>query len=340
MSESLQAIPEWHDVGPEQFRRDIAPLNRPAVLRGAAAHWPVVALAKSQPPLAVCQYLAAMDNGHDVDAVMTRPESRGRIFYSDDYNGFNFLRNRLPISKVMEQLLRYLPHPNPPAVAVQSALLADCLPEFAKAHRLPLLDEAVAPRIWMGNAITTPAHIDESHNIACVVAGRRRFTLFPTEQVANLYLGPLDFTPTGSPISLVDFKNPDFERFPRFRQALAAAQVAELAPGDAIFIPTLWWHQVESLEGLNILVNYWWKETVDGADRSASQFDGLMHTLVNMKGLPQPHKEAWRALFEHYVFGPEGQAAEHIPPARRGVLGPLTDQRLREIKQWLLRRLQ
>src|SRR5262249_13334451 len=163
------------------------------------------------------RYLAALDSGREVDAVMTRPEAQGRIFYSDDYNGFNFLRNRLPLTQVMEQLLRYAPHPNPPAVAVQSALLADCAPSLAGGPRLPLLADTVAPRIWMGNAITTPAHIDESHNIACVVAGRRRFTLFPTEQVANLYLGPLDFTPTGSPISLVDFKKPDFERFPRFR---------------------------------------------------------------------------------------------------------------------------
>ena len=77
--------------------------------------------------------------------------------------------------------------------------------------------KTVLPRIWLGNAITTPTHLDEWNNIGCVVAGRRRFTLFPPEQIANLYIGPLDFAPTGAPMSLVSLHEPDFERFPRFR---------------------------------------------------------------------------------------------------------------------------
>lgn len=76
------------------------------------------------------------------------------------------------------------------------------------------------------------------------------------EQIANLYVGPLGHAPTGTPISLVSFREPDFERFPRFREALAAALVAELDPGDALYIPTLWWHHVESLAKCNMLVNY------------------------------------------------------------------------------------
>lgn len=90
--------------------------------------------------------------------------------------------------------------------------------------------------------------------------GRRRFTLFPPEQIANLYIGPIGHAPTGTPISLVSFREPDFERFPRFREALAAAHVAELEPGDALFIPTLWWHHVESLDKHNVLVNYCGRE--------------------------------------------------------------------------------
>ena len=45
-----------------------------------------------------------------------------------------------------------------------------------------------------------------------MVAGRRRFTLFPPEQVANLYIGPLDLTPAGQPVSLVDQAQPDLVR--------------------------------------------------------------------------------------------------------------------------------
>ena len=57
---------------------------------------------------------------------------------------------------------------------------------------------------------------------------------------------------------MVDFANPDFEKYPRFREAIAAGQMAELEPGDAVFIPAMWWHHVEGLSAFNTLVNYWW----------------------------------------------------------------------------------
>jgi oxalate decarboxylase/phosphoglucose isomerase-like protein (cupin superfamily) len=53
-------------------------------------------------------------------------------------------------------------------------------------------------------------------------------------------------------------------RFPRFQQALEAASVAGMEPGDAIFVPSMWWHHVESLASFNILVNYWWTPTAAG----------------------------------------------------------------------------
>ena len=154
--------------------------------------------------------------------------------------------------------MRYSRFSTAPAVAAQSALIRDCVPNFAAENRLSFLGDEILPRIWLGNRITTPAHVDEWNNIGCVVAGRRRFTLFPPEQIANLYIGPIDFAPTGAPMSLVSLQSPDFARYPKFRDALAAGETAELGPGDAIYIPPLWWHHVESLESFNVLVNYWW----------------------------------------------------------------------------------
>ncbi|MFX6149073.1 cupin-like domain-containing protein, partial [Acinetobacter baumannii] len=87
------------------------------------------------------------------------------------------------------------------------------------------------------------------------------FTLFPPDQFGNLYLGPLDNTPAGRAVSMVDFAEPDFAAHPRFREALAHAQVAELEPGDAIFIPSMWYHHVEGRSAFNVLINYWWRET-------------------------------------------------------------------------------
>ena len=190
--------------------------------------------------------------------------------------GFNYARKQVPISSVIEQVVRYSHFPNAPAVAAQSALVHQCLPGFETENVMPLLGPEVQPRVWLGNRVTTPAHFDQSSNIACVVAGRRRFTLFAPEQVENLYIGPLDFAPTPTPISLVDFREPDFERFPRFREALSRARVVVLEPGDAIYIPPLWWHHVESLAMFNILLNYWWGAA---ADAPKAAFEKLMASL-------------------------------------------------------------
>jgi len=116
----------------------------------------------------------------------------------------------------------------------------------------------------------------------------------------------------------VSFKEPDFARFPKFRAALAAAQVAELGPGDAIYIPTLWWHHVESLDPLNLLVNYWWGSQSTPDPRMP--FDCLLDCLRSMKDLPPAQRQAWGALFHHYLFEAGADPADHIPEHRRGVL--------------------
>lgn len=310
--------------------------GRPAVLRGLVKDWPAV---QQGSPTAVVEYLRRLDNGTPVDALMTPPEVEGKVFYDAAMKGFNFVRNRLPITHVAEQVLRYGAFPRAPAVAVQSALIRDCLPDFTKENVLHVLDDTVPARIWLGNAITTPTHLDEWNNIGCVVAGRRRFTLFPPEQIRNLYIGPLDFAPTGAPMSLVSLHEPDFERYPRFRAALAAAVSAELGPGDAIFIPPLWWHHVESLEPFNLLVNYWWHARAGIATGSQSGFDALIHALVSLRTLPPATREAWHALFEYYVFGTQTDVTDHIPTHRHGILGELSTADIARLRAYLKERL-
>src|SRR5205823_11513354 len=135
-----------------------------------------------------------------------------------------------------------------------------CMPGFRSENDLDFKSHGINPPpiIWIGNRTTASAHYDAPSNIACVAVGKRRFTIFPPDQIFNLYPGPLEPTPGGQSISVVDFKNPDFEKYPRFREALAVAHVAELEAGDAIFIPSMWWHHVEGLNAFNVLVNYWW----------------------------------------------------------------------------------
>ncbi len=332
------AIREFTDLDDAAIRSSVIDSGQPAVLRGLVATWPAVRRGRESPARLVA-YLKGFDTGAPVDAIMTPPEEGGRIFYNPAMSGFNFVRNRLPLFAVADQVLRYSAFPNPPAVAAQSALIRDCVPGFAVENPLPLLGESVLPRIWLGNAITTPAHFDEWNNIACVVAGRRRFTLFPPEQIGNLYVGPLDFAPTGAPMSLVKLGDPDFARFPKFREALEAAVVAELGPGDALYIPPTWWHHVESLEPFNLLVNYWWHAAAESGARTDSAFDSLLHSILNLRHLPPETRRAWGALYAHFVFGTDADVAGHIPVERRGLLGEIPPERVEALRRELGDRL-
>ncbi|WP_374351052.1 cupin-like domain-containing protein [Chitinimonas sp.] len=327
----MRAITVWQHVDTTLFREQILPLQQPAILQGLVEQWPLVRLARESAAQA-CSYLLQHANAQPVDAVLLAPDQHGRLGLDAGLSAFNFVRNRLPLRKIIEQLARYSHFSEPPALAAQSAPIADCLPGLLPALPMPLLDPAVSPRIWLGNAIVTPAHFDESHNIACCGAGRRRFTLFPPDQLANLYLGPLDLAPTNTPISLVDFAQPDFDRFPRFRQALDAALVAELAPGDAIYIPPLWWHHVSSLEPLNILINYWWRQDSRG-QQPDSALGALWHAVLCLRQLPPAERRAWAGLFEHYIFGPAEAATAHLPAERHGMLGQLDATEHQHLRQ-------
>lgn len=323
---------EYANVDAALLQGEIVPGARPAVLRGLVAGWPAVTRARASPE-AICHYLLACDNGQPVDALLLAPAEKGRLFYGPGMDGFNFARRRLPVSQVIEQLARYSQFADPPSVAVQSALVDACLPRFGQENRLDggLLDSVeaqgeVTARIWIGNAIVTPAHFDESDNIACVVAGRRRFTLFPPEQVGNLYIGPLDYAPTPTPISMVDFSAPDFTRFPRFAEAMEAALVADLGPGDAIYIPPLWWHHVQSSAPLSILVNYWWKASAQEAVPAHTPMQALTIAMDALRAMPPAQRQAWAALFGHYVFDAGVDPAAHIPAHRQGVLAKVRPQ--------------
>jgi hypothetical protein len=322
----------------DTIRREVLTVGEPAILRGLVSAWPAVECGRKG-PAEIVAYLRRFDRGSPVDAVLIPPEAGRRIDYQPGLSGFNYVRNRLPLSEVAEQVLRYSQFANAPAVAAQSAPVEDCLPGFLAEHPLPLLDIPVSPRIWLGNAITTPAHFDEWNNIACVVAGHRRFTLFPPEQLANLYVGPLDYAPTGAPMTVAAPQSPDFGRFPRLKDALAAARVAELAPGDALYLPPLWFHQVESLAAFNVLVNYWWHALPGHALGAASGLDILYYAILNIRSLPGATRAAWRCLFEHYVFAPPADGTAHIPAARLGVLGELPPERARELRAMLAARM-
>jgi hypothetical protein len=190
--------------------------------------------------------------------------------------------------------------------------------------------------IWIGNRTTAATHYDMSNNIACCLVGRRRFTLFPPDQIANLYPGPLEPTPGGQVVSMVDLRAPDLDRFPRFRDAAAQAQVAEMEPGDVLLYPALWWHNVEALNAFNVMVNYWWNAVAAFVD---TPMNTLLHGLLSLRDRPEAEKQAWRALFDYYVFGDAARPREHLPQVAQGPLAPLGEMGARRLRAMLLQKL-
>lgn len=330
----MRTIAEYHGVDRDRFKRDIVAKGEPAVLRGLVADWPIVKAANSGAD-ALAGVLRGAASDQAFEAWFGPPEIEGRFGYTDDFTGFNHERRLATVEQLLDLLLRQRGHERPHSIYAGGIPLRRHLPGLLPTLVVPILDTSRATLIslWLGNRTRTAAHWDLPQNLACVVAGRRRFTLFPTDQIANLYVGPLDFTLAGQPISLVDVDAPDFDRFPRFAEALEAAQAAELYPGDAIYIPSLWWHAVESSDDLGAMINFWWR---DAEPPLLTPLNALYHAIVTMGNLPPRELAAWRVLFDHYVFCDDGPAVDHLPERARGILGRRTPELVARLKKLLV----
>ncbi|NEZ04870.1 cupin-like domain-containing protein [Wenzhouxiangella sp. XN201] len=306
----------------------------PLVLRGLCTDWPLVQAADS--PDAVERLLLDHYEGAPVTAFLGESGNDGRLFYNDDISALNFKPTRTGLDAVLSHIRQAREQSPAPTVYMGSMAMDHCLPSLKPTHSLATHDLPTTVRIWIGNQSKVAAHHDVLDNIACVCVGERQFTLFPPEQLANLYLGPIDMTPAGQQVSLVDPDNPDFEAFPRYAEALEAGLWAELQPGDAIYIPSMWWHQVYALSSLNILINHWWR---DVPSYMGAPGDVLIHGLMNLRGLPRRQREAWRHMFEYYIFDPPEDALAHIPESSRGVLGDMNEEQARQWRSMLRNKL-
>jgi len=312
----------------------LAGARTPFVVRGLIADWPLVK-AGLDSGAAARAYLLEQRRDRAFTVNIGEPGAGDRLFYGEAM-AMNFRTGRADLAEIFAGIAANEGRRDAPAIYLSSIDVKDYFDGLHEANHVDLGTREPIESIWIGTRTRIAAHNDFPHNLACCAVGRRRFTLFPPDQFANLYVGPLDHTPAGRPVSMVDLRNPDFDNYPRFREALATAQVAELGPGDAIFIPSMWWHHVEALEPFNVLVNYWWRDT---PRYLAQPQDALNHALLAIRDLPEEEKELWRQMFEHYVFGDAAAAAAHLAAGSRGILDPLDAESAGRIRANLLRSL-
>jgi len=292
-------------------------------------------------PSDAAAYLRRFDAGRAVTGYVGAPEIHGRFHYDATATAMNFTAERMALGAFLDRVLAKRDDPGAPSLYLGSTDLDAYLPGFRDDNALVPAGDTFARHpplasIWIGNRTIASAHYDMSNNAAVCAVGRRRFTLFPPDQVANLYPGPLAPTPGGQVVSMVDFAAPDLTAYPRFADAVAAGQVAELEPGDVLVYPALWWHHVEALDAFNVLVNYWWNAAPAFMD---TPMDTMLHAFLSLRDRPAHEKAAWRVMFDHYVFGEPATVAAHLPPAARGPLAPIDDGTARQLRAYLLGRL-
>lgn len=238
-------------VSAAEFHARYVARRRPVVLAGLVNDWPAVRrwsldfLSAAHPALPITT--AHVENGQ---VVMDR--QRGLIHEPEQLAAFvTALRAgaqdrylMTPMSGLPEALRADAPPPQYlNAVTVQSA------------------------KLWIGPVgMVSSMHRDLADNLHAQVSGRKRFTLVAPQQSACVYPNSfVDSVPNGC---RVDIEHPDYARFPQLRDA--EMFVAELDPGDVVYIPRGWWHHVRTLD-LSISVNFWWargmrRMLVQGAD--------------------------------------------------------------------------
>ena len=319
-----------------RFRREVVEGCRPVVIRGLVGDWAVVRAA-SRSARALRDYLAPLDAGQRIEVFFGDPSIRGKYYYRPDLEGFNFERRSLTYREALDALVAAIDGPEAQSVYVGSVPTAQCLPGFSADNPMPLLEAQVKPRLWLGTASNVSSHYDTFDNLACVVAGRRRFTLYAPELIDRLYPGPIDNTMAGATVSLAASAAEELRaRFPLFEEIRDQALTVELEAGDALYLPKLWWHQIEATAPLNGLVNYWWDAFSFGPD---APHTSMLLAMITIAERPAAERQAWKAFFDHYVFRTRGHPLAHVPAEQHGVLGSLKPDNYGKLRARIMRLL-
>ena len=238
LSPRASALEKRAGVSRNDFLENYYAPSRPLILSGEMANWP--ALSRWTP-----DYLKTAVGDRLVDFQANR-NSAGDFERAKDAH-----RTQAPFADFIDQITRpgagndaYLTAYNSAANIEALAPLRDDLGELNKYLT------AAPGMMWIGPAGTvTPLHHDLTNNFIAQIVGRKRIKLAPSSEVGRLYNDTHVFSEIG------DLENPglDTARFHR----LQGARVYDLTlePGDILFVPFAWWHQVKSLD-FSVTVTY------------------------------------------------------------------------------------
>ncbi|WP_425334920.1 cupin-like domain-containing protein [Myxococcus stipitatus] len=172
--------------------------------------------------------------------------------------------------RISELIPRILPFPSWPLCYLQQVPLAEWPRALAECIGPP---PGLAPGtpmdayLWCGpHGASSPLHYDTRDNLHVLLRGHKRFLLFAPDQSPLMYPHAED---GAQHLSRIDVERVDRRAFPRFGRARGLRCV--LGPGEVLYLPTRWWHQVH-LWAPSISVNFWWTKeqgaTPQGEQRS------------------------------------------------------------------------
>ena len=327
---SIQQITELSSKDPDVIREGFQS-GRPFIVRQLHSEWILVKKGKES-ETELKKYLHECSLKRDFVYAIGEPEQNGKIFYNKDM-GVNFVERKAALKTVLGYFDEIREAEEDVALYLSSLEIHKYFENLLTETPSYLNENQYRAGLWIGNKIQVPLHNDFPNNVACVIGGRRKFTLIPPNQFENLYVGPIDFTPAGRAVSMVDLQNPDLDKYPKFAVALEHALTAELSPGDVIYIPSMWWHAVEGLDDFNVMLNFWWRENpifLGGPDAAKKL------AIATIRDLPHQEKQHWKQLFEYYIFNNSEENIAHIPEKSRGVLSIINSDLARKIKSYLL----
>lgn len=101
--------------------------------------------------------------------------------------------------------------------------------------------------VWMGSRGTTATmHYDTSHNFYVPIEGNKRFLLMP---------------PSAHELGLQPSLHPHYRHLRQEKSVISHvnsnAMEIVVGPGDVLFIPAFWFHEVETVDDYAIALNFW-----------------------------------------------------------------------------------
>ncbi|UVO55320.1 cupin-like domain-containing protein [Sphingomonas sp. SUN039] len=232
LSPSASALCHYREIDRQTFLDRHYATNRPALLKGVVAHWPAV-------PRWSPDYLRRTIGDRPVEFQGDRRDDPRFELDKDAH------RRTAPFTAYLDMVEAEEAGNNAYITAYNSGpnaeALAPLMPDIGTLEAfLNPADPGSKGMLWIGPAGTfTPLHHDLTNNLLIQITGRKRVVLVSPEDTPKLYNEHHVFSRVG------DLEG-NLDAFPY--TAAVTPLVADLEPGDALFIPIGWWHQVRALD--------------------------------------------------------------------------------------------